>query len=284
MTANDSSPLTVALVSAVYPDASAYTRQLEDLHAARRGGASLVLLPELPLNPWSPATREARDSDAESDDGVRLRALQEAARTTGIAIVGGVIVRDASTGRRHNTAVVVDSDGNVRASYRKVHLPEEDGFWETSHYEPGDALSPIVELNGVRLGLQICSDINRPEGAHLLGAQGAHAILNPRATEAATFARWRTVLVAAALTSGCYLLSVNRPAAEGGVLLGGPSFAVAPTGEVLAETTDPIAFVTIDPAIATGARKRYPGYLATRADLYAAGWAAVAATRLPHER
>jgi N-carbamoylputrescine amidase len=210
--------------------------------------------------------------------------LAGAAREAGIAVVGGAIVRDPGTGRRHNTALVFDRRGALVAAYRKVHLPEEDGFWETRHYEPGDALSPVFDLGGLRAGLQICSDINRPEGAHLLGALGAEVIVNPRATEAATFARWRTVFIANAMTSGVYVLSVNRPREESGVMLGGPSFAVAPTGEVLAETTDPIAIVSLERGVVEQARTRYPGYLATRSDLYSEGWRQVTGTRLPHQR
>jgi hypothetical protein len=80
------------------------------------------------------------------------------------------------------------------------------------------------------------------------------------------------------------VLSVNRPRAERGVPLGGPSFAVAPTGDVLVETTDTVALVAIDRALVAVARRSYPGYLATRSDLYAAGWTQVATTRLPHEK
>ena len=67
-------------------------------------------------------------------------------------------------------------------------------------------------------------------------------------------------------------------------MLGGPSFAVAPTGEVLAETTDTVTLVPLDRAVVERARQRYPGYLATRADLYAEGWRQVQGTCLPHER
>lgn len=273
----------VALISEVYWDDDAAARLTAHLQEAASRDASLALLPELPLNPWSPATEQPRDDDAEEPEGPRHRLLSDAARRAGIGVVGGAIVRDPSTGRRYNTALVFGPDGTLRASYRKVHLPEEEGFWETRHYEPGDALSPIVDGFGVPFGLQICSDLNRPEGSHLLGAMGAGLILNPRSTEAATYARWRTVFVANALTSGAYVLSVNRPREEQGVKIGGPSFAVAPTGEVLVESTDTLSFATVDPDVVRAARKRYPGYLATRADLYAKGWQQVKATRLPHE-
>lgn len=272
----------VALVSDVFFDADGPARLVARLQQARAQGAVLALLPELPLNAWAPATTAVRDEDAEPAEGPRHRHLAAAAREVGMGLVGGAIVRDAQ-GRRHNTALVFDRSGQLVAAYRKVHLPEEDGFWETSHYEPGDELSPVIDGFPLKVGLQICSDINRPEGSHLLGAMGAQVILNPRATEAATFDRWRTVLMANALTSGAYVLSVNRPAPEQGVALGGPSFAVAPTGEVLAETCDPLALVTLSPDVAARARRRYPGYLATRADLYAEGWRQVPRTRLPNE-
>lgn len=273
----------VALVSEVFYDASGPERLAARLQAAKASGADLALLPELPLNPWSPATDVPRDEDAELPEGPRHHALSAAARQAGIATVGGAIVQDPASGRRHNTALVFGADGAHLASYRKVHLPEEEGFWETRHYEPGDALSPVLEMFALRVGLQICSDINRPEGCHLLGAMGAEVILNPRATEAATFNRWRTVFIANAMTSGAYLLSVNRPAEEQGVRLGGPTFAVAPTGDVLAETTDALTLVTLERDVVRRARQRYPGYLATRADLYAEGWRRVTRTRLPHE-
>lgn len=275
--------LTVALISDTFFHDDAPARLHARLAEARAQGASLAVLPEIPLNPWSPATTSARAEDAEPVGGPRHRLMAAAAREAGIGLVGGAIVIDPATGRRHNTALMFDASGALVVSYRKVILPEEEGFWETSHYEPGDALSPVIEGFGLRLGLQICSDMNRPEGAHLLGAQGAEAFLNPRASQAATFDRWRPVFIANALTSCAYVLSVNRPRAEQGVELGGPTFVVAPTGEILCETTDPVAVVTLDPAVVARARGRYPGYLATRADLYAAAWASLRTTTHPNQ-
>ena len=275
--------LTLALISDTFFDNDPAARLRVRLADARDRGATLAVLPEIPLNPWSPATKVPRDEDAEPPFGPRHHALSAAALAAGLGLVGGAIVTDPGTGRRHNTALVFDAQGQFVTSYRKVVLPEEEGFWETSHYEPGETLSPVIEGFGVRLGLQICSDMNRPEGAHLLGAQGAEAILNPRATEAATFDRWRPVLVANALTSCAYVLSVNRPREEQGVGLGGPSFAVAPTGEILCETTDPVAVVTLDRGVVERSRTRYPGYLAMRADLYAAAWASQRTTTHPNQ-
>ena len=265
--------LTIALIRDVFFSDSGEQRLRARLAEARALGAELALLPELPLNPWSPATTTARDDDAEPPDGVRSRVLAAAAAEAGIGVVGGAIVRDPASGTRHNTALVFDRAGRLVARYRKIHLPDEDGFHEPCHYEPGDRAADVIEDFALPIGMQICSDINRPEGSHFLGAAGAMAILNPRATEAATFDRWKLVFRANAMTSATYVLSVNRPAPEHGVALGGPSIAVGPDGEVLLESTDAVAVVTLQRAAIDAARARYPGYLAINSDIYAAAWA-----------
>ena len=274
--------LTVALIREVFPEAQDISRLRESLQRARGMGAELAVLPELPLNRWAPATKKATDDDAEEPGGRRSQALADAARAAGIGLIGGAIVRDSATGKRHNTALVFDAAGTQVASYRKLYLPEEDGFWETSHYEPGDALSSVIEAFPLRLGLQICSDVNRPESSRLLAALGAEIIVAPRATEAATFSRWKTVFLAIAMTSCAYIVSVPRPRPELGVPLGGPAFVAAPNGDVLAETTDPLTVVTLDRARLDEARRQYPGYLATRADLLGRGWTAAKSSKLPH--
>ena len=275
--------LTVALISEVFPQRHDAARLRDALKRARSLGADLAVLPELPLNHWSPATKTVDDNDAESVGGWRHQTLSDAAHAAGIGIIGGAIVQDPNSGKRHNSALVFDRAGRLVDSYRKLYLPEEEGFWETCHYDPGDALASVVESFSLRLGIQICSDCNRPEGSRLLAALGAEVIVVPRATETSTFARWRTVLIAAAITSCAYVVSVARPRPEFGVPLGGPSIVVAPTGEVLVETTESLAVVTLHRALLEEARNQYPGYLATRADLLAEGWTRVRASRLPHE-
>ncbi len=267
--------LTVALISEVFWEADGAARLAERLREATRRGAEIAVLPELPLNPWRPATRDARAEDAEPMDGPRGRLQAEAARAAGIGLVGGIIHLDAE-GRRTSRSLVFDRWGALVARYEKLHLPEEPGFWETSHYQPGDLAPQRIDAFGMPVGVQLCSDINRPQGSQLLGAQGTHAILAPRATEERNYPRWKVVFRAIALTSCVYVLSVTRPASEEGVLIGGPSIAVDPDGEVLLETTDPIAIVTLDAEVIAHARRRYPGYLPIRASLYAEAWREIA--------
>ena len=130
--------LTVALICDCFPgpDPDDARRLSERLEEARSQGARLAILPELPLNPWSAATKTPRDDDAEPPEGPRHRMLAEAAARAGIGVVGGVIRLDAD-GKRRNTALVLDEAGRLAADYAKTHLPHEPGYCETCHYEPG---------------------------------------------------------------------------------------------------------------------------------------------------
>ena len=267
--------LTVALVSEVFWEADGEQRLKQRLAEAAERGADVAVLPEIPLNAWRPSSKDPRDDDAEPMDGPRARAQAEAAAEAGIGLVGGIIHR-ADDGRRTSRALVFDRSGAVQATYEKLHLPEEPGFWETSHYEPGTKAPQRIDTFGLPIGVQICSDNNRPEGTHLLGAQGALAVVVPRASEEKTYGRWKTVFRSNALTGCVYVLSVNRPHPEDGVLIGGPSVAFDPNGELLVETTDRLALVTLDAKTVTDARRAYPGYLPVRARLYADAWAQIA--------
>lgn len=267
--------LTVALVRDTFVDRNPAERLGARLQQARDRGATLAVLPELPLDPWCPAGDVARDEDAEPPQGRRHDLMAAAAKDASIGVVGGAIVRDPVSGRRHNTALVFDATGTLVAQYHKVHVPWEEGFWERAHYEAGDEPPTVFDDFGLCTGLQLCSDLHRPQGCHLLGAAGAEVVVAPRATLDWTWPRWRTVIRASAITSAVYLLSVNRPGPERGVSIGGPSVAVDPHGEILLETDETVAVVTIQRSVVAEARAAYPGYLEARAGLYARGWTAV---------
>jgi len=266
----------IALISDVFFDPDGPARLVARLREARARGAAVAVLPELALDPWAPATRVVRDEDAEPPGGPRHRRLADAARAADVAVVGGAIVRDPVSGVRHNTALAFDARGALVSAYRKIHLPEEDGFWETSHYAPGDRPPAPFELAGVIVGVQICSDVNRPAGSCLLAAAGAEAILAPRATEPTYWDRWKLVLQATALTCAVYVLTVNRREPDLAMPLGGPSAAFDPTGATIVESEDPITLVSIDRDVIAAARRGYPGYLPHQAGLYADGWASAA--------
>ena len=271
--------LSIALITEVFHGEGGDERLRAVLAESRSFGAELAVLPELPLDAWFPCSRSARESDAEPPEGPRHRRLAAAAATAGFALLGGAVVRDPGTGRRHNTALLFGRDGRLLGTHRKAHVPLEEGYWEGDHYEAGDEPPEVMQGLDMPVGVQLCSDVNRPAGTQSLAACGAEAILCPRCTPAGSYPRWRLVLQANAITSAAYVLSVNRPRPEGGVPIGGASLAIAPDGAVLLETTDPLAIVSLDRAVVRRARLDYPGYLPVRADLYATGW-----LRAAHER
>jgi N-carbamoylputrescine amidase len=248
--------LKVGLLSALRPGREA-------LAEAAAQDCRLVVLPELPFHRWFPALAEV---DRHDQDPSCLEAQADLARASGLWLLGGNLED------RRNAAYLWDPQGQVRLRYEKLHLPHEPGFWEDHHYDPGSQPPRVFDGLGFPLGVQICSDIQRPFGSMFLRHQGASAILVPRATESSTYARWRLVMQAMARVTACYVLSVNRPGPELGVALGGPSLAVGPDGEVLAESQDPLLCVTLEHAAVVRARGQYPGYLAVAHEVYAAAW------------
>ncbi len=264
--------VTLALLTEVFPGPDGPRHLTERLRRAADDGAEIALLPELPMDRWAPATRRTDDDDAEPPRGPRWAAQRDAARAAGLALVGGAIIRDPETGHRHNTAFVFDREGRVRGEYRKVHLPSEQGFWEADHYRPGDAFAEPVFGLPLPIGVQICSDANRPAGSHVLAALGAELIVVPRATPVASWERWELVLRAIAITSCSFVATVNRPGPESGVPIGGPSALFGPDGSVLHESSEPLAITTVDRTVVEQARRDYPGYLEVRHELYADAW------------
>ena len=267
--------LTVALIHEVFFGEDADARLDDALKRAREGGAELALLPELPLDHWAPATRTPNDDDAEPPDGPRHTRFAAAARRAGIGLLGGAITIDEG-GVRRNRALLVNAAGERVAEHDKLHVPLEEGFWEKDHYEPGKRLAPPCDAFGLRIGLQICSDMQRPASVQALAAMGAEVVVAPRATPGSSYERWLTVLRAAAIAGCCYVVSTNRPRPERGVPIGCPSVVIAPGGDVQVETVETVTVATLERAAVEAARRDYPGYLDVRAALYADAWSSLA--------
>ena len=263
---------TVALVTDVFPTEEDWDRLPDVVRDAGARGAELVVLPELPLNAWSPATKVARPEDAEDVDGPRQSLMSRVARDAGIPVLGGAIIRDPDSGIRHNTALLYDGGGWCRARYGNVHGTSEEVSWEASHHQPGPEPQEAVGGHPMTLGLQICSDVNRPTGSELLAAMGAEVILAPRCTPLYSYERWKLVLQANAVTSGAYVISTNRPGPEKGVPIGGASLAIGPGGEVVLESQGRVSTVTLSRDAVKAAGAGYPGYLKRFPQLYARGW------------
>ena len=262
-----SETLRLALIHDAFPAASDDVRLRELLSQAAADGATLAALPEIPVDPWYPEHRERSELESESPGGERETKMAQAASDANIGLLGGLIVNEG--GRLHNRALLFDSQGQILSRYDKLHLPSEPGYYESDHYEPGDKISSPSNAFGVPIGIQLCSDLQRPTACCALVAMGAELILHPRATPASSYPRWQTVLRATAITNACWVVSINRPG-------GAPSIVIDPFGEVVAETTERLTTVEITRDRVAAARLEYPGYLASPAALYARSWGRIA--------
>ena len=265
-----SKQIIIALLREIFVGPDAGERLKGRLIEAKEMDADLVVLPELPYNAWSPATTRAVEADAEEPGGWREAMQNQAAATARVSVLGGVIQRVNSV--RHNMAIFSDQTGSTVARYAKVHLPDEEGFRECHHYDPGKDWPRTFEALETRFGIQICSDANRLVGSHLLAAQGVQVILAPRASSEDSWDRWLLVFRAIAQTCAAWVISVGRPGPENGVPIGGPAVVIDPMGVVVKESLDALSICSLDPEATASARKDYPGYLAWPAEVYAEGW------------
>jgi N-carbamoylputrescine amidase len=129
---------------------------------------------------------------------------------------GGSGLRRANAGLYFNTAAVIDADGGYLGKYRKHHIPHvHPGFWEKFYFTPGDSGYPVFNTKYARVGVYICYDRHFPEGARVLGMNGAEIVFNPSATVAGLSEHlWELEQPAHAVANGYFVGAVNRVGRE----------------------------------------------------------------------
>jgi len=227
-------------------------------HTSRRA-SELVLLPELAMvEPmWEAEQFDAsRWAAAESLSDAWLCRLRELGATY---VVGTRPVSIA--GRHFNQGYLWSAAHGVAPLRRKFFLPAERGGWESRWFDRGDSAFPAFHAGVLSFGLNICSELWALESYAAYAAQNVQAILSPRATAAATTAKWLSVGVVAAVRSGAFSLSSNRVDPTGAC--GGVGWIINPDGQVLATTKPeaPFATLDIDLAASAAARDGYPCYV-----------------------
>jgi N-carbamoylputrescine amidase len=263
--------------------------RVDGVRAAHARGAQLVLLQELHASVYFCQTEDTQRFDqAESVPGPTSDALGILARELGVVIVASVFERRAA-GLYHNTAVVLDSDGRIAGSYRKMHIPDDPGFHEKFYFAPGDLGFRPIETSVGRLGVLVCWDQWYPEAARLMALHGADLLLYPTAIgwdprdDDAEKARqrdaWITVQRAHAVTNGLPVLACNRvghepdPSGTGpGIQFWGSSFIAGPQGEILAEAgmnSAAVLVADVDLGRSEQVRRLWPFLRDRRIDAYA---------------
>jgi predicted amidohydrolase len=217
--------------------------------AAAQAGAQLVVLPEK----WPVlGTPEQTIAAAEPYDGETLRWAAGAARELGIDLVAGSFSERTEGERGSNTSIHVGPDGEVRATYRKIHMfdVEVGGrvYKESEHEAPGEEIVLSETADGTGLGLTICYDLRFPELYRILAVRGAKVIAVPAAfTLATTREHWEVLLRARAIEDQAFMVAANQVGEHApGYRSGGRSMIVDPWGVVLAQAPDKETYVIAD--------------------------------------
>ncbi len=214
-------------------------------------GARLVVLQELHRSLYFCQQEDvAQFNLAEPIPGPSSETLAALARELGVVIVASLFERRAA-GLYHNTAVVLDSDGSLAGRYRKMHIPDDPGFYEKFYFTPGDLGFAPIQTSLGKLGVLVCWDQWFPEAARLMAMAGAELLIYPTAigwdprdsAEEQQRQRdaWITIQRAHAIANGVPVVSVNRvgheadPGGGAGIQFWGSSFVAGPQGEILAE-------------------------------------------------
>ena len=161
-------------------------------------------------------------------------------------------------GRRFNQGFLWSASGAVAPLRRKYFLPDEPGSWEARWFDRGDLDFTEFHADAWSFGLNICTELWAVETFAGYAARGVPIILSPRATAAATTAKWLSAGVVAAVRSGAFCLSSNRVDPTGAC--GGVGWVIGPHGDILARTSAeaPFATVDIDLSASAAARSEYP--------------------------
>jgi N-carbamoylputrescine amidase len=262
-------------------------KSIEFIRAAAAAGAQLVVLQELHRSPYF-CQQECPDTFdmAETIPGPSTDALGALARELGIVIVASLFEKRAP-GLHHNTAVVLEKDGSIAGKYRKMHIPDDPGYYEKFYFTPGDLGFKPISTSVGKLGVLVCWDQWFPEAARLMTLAGAELLIYPTAIgshpedeedeKERQRQAWITVQRGHAIANGVPVIAVNRvgheadPAGGVGIDFWGTSFVTGPQGEFLftADMTSELSqVVPIDLHRSEEVRRMWPYLRDRRIDHY----------------
>ena len=228
---------------------------------AARAGARLLITPEAFVTGYN----IGRDALADLAEPADAPQLADIARNAYIAILAGYAERDGDT--IYNSARLVDRDGATLANYRKTHM---FGDLDRSAFTPGDAVDAIATLDGVRVGVLVCYDIEFPEAARALASRGAELIAVPTSLMAPS--QWIAELLvpARAAENQVYVAYANRVGSEGDLVYVGRSSVAGPDGGRISAGAyeETLLFADVDPQAIERARARMSYLRDRRTDLY----------------
>ena len=217
------------------------------------GGAKVVALQEL-FN----TTYFCREIDqkffswAESIPGPTTKLFCDLAAELDIIILLPMFEKKAP-GIYFNTMVVIEKDGSIAGTYRKMHIPDDPGFYEKYYFTPGDLGFRVFDTSEGKIGTLICWDQWFPEAARLTAMAGAEILVYPTAigtlpeeseTDKKEFMdAWKTIQRSHAIANGCFVASINRVGVEGGSKFWGNSFVCGPFGQIITDAGEGVEII-----------------------------------------
>ncbi|MGC9151002.1 MAG: carbon-nitrogen hydrolase [Microbacter sp.] len=233
------------------------------IESAAAQGAKLVVLSELHNSLYFCQTENPDHFDlAESIPGPSTTFFGELAKRYGIVLVISLFEKRAA-GLYHNTAVVIEQNGSIAGKYRKMHIPDDPGYYEKFYFTPGDlGFAPVKTSVGI-LGILVCWDQWYPEAARLTALAGADILIYPTAIgwessdpddeKTRQLEAWQTIQRAHAIANGIPVVVANRVGHEqdpsgvtNGITFWGHSFVVGPQGEWLVKASSEETFLVVD--------------------------------------
>jgi N-carbamoylputrescine amidase len=257
------------------------------INKAAKQGAKVICLPELFRSQYF-CQKESIDyfNLAETIPGPTTKALGKVAKENKVVIVVPLFEKRAP-GIYHNTAVIMNTDGEIAGMYRKMHIPDDPSYYEKYYFTPGDLGYKSFSTEFGKIGTLICWDQWYPEGARLTALKGAEIIFYPTAIGwhpgekkkegKPQFDSWVTVQRGHAIANGVYVAAVNRIGLEkenessAGIEFWGSSFICDPQGVIIAQASpdkEEIILAEIDPARIEYIRRNWPFLRDRRIDSY----------------
>ena len=277
----DVSTITVGLVQmACSPEADKnLTSAIESICAAAKKGAQIICLPELFLTQYFCQTEDTQNfSLAEPLPGPTSETLSKLAKELEVVLIVPLFEK-RTQGIYHNTAIVIDADGSVAGTYRKMHIPDDPCFFEKFYFTPGDTGFKSFSTRFGKIGVLICWDQWFPEAARLTCLSGAQFLFYPTAIgyqdedakeSIQQITAWETIQRSHAISNGVFLGSVNRVARENALTFWGRSFICNPFGKVIGQADNEPQIVIAQCSLPEieSVRQNWPFLRGRRVDAY----------------
>lgn len=262
------------------PEAN-FQKALKGIEDAAAKGAQIVCLQELFRSLYFCDVEDYENFKlAEAIPGPSTEAICELAKKLNVVVIASLFEKRAQ-GLYHNTTAVIDADGTYLGKYRKMHIPDDPGYYEKFYFTPGDLGFKVFETKYAKVGVLICWDQWYPEGARITALKGAELLFYPTAigwhnsqdeqTNAEQHNAWQTIQTAHSVANGVPVVAVNRTGVEGDMQFWGGSFVTNAFGWIkykaphLEEATE---VVEVDLSESDNIRVHWPFLRDRRIDAY----------------